>query len=70
MLDEVVAEFFASLRAQVEDDVIVEDDLDLATVALLVPMLCGVVAQAVPEPVAKAALEEVNAAVRRVVAVA
>jgi hypothetical protein len=70
MLDVVVSEFFASLKAQVEEDVIVEDDVDLATVALLVPMLCRVVAHVVPHPEAQAALEEVNAAMREVLSVA
>ena len=69
MLDANVDEYFSSLQAQLEEGVIVEDEVDLACVAMLVPLLCRVVASAAPVSTVEGTLAEVNSAVRKVLAI-
>lgn len=66
MLDTTVEDFFSSLHAQLDEGVIVEDEVDLASVAMLVPLLCRVVTAAAPAGVAEGALAEVNSTIRSV----
>lgn len=58
--------FFSDLQAQVEEDVIVEDEETLARIALLVPMLMDVLRRVDPQnPEAAAALAVAEETIRK-----
>ena len=61
--------FFLSLEQQILDERIVEDEVNLARLAVLVPTLCAALRQACPiRPEAQDALDRAQAVIDQIVA--